>query len=319
MKSISRRGVEVSSALILLLGIIALPFSQEKAGGQSPPVQIAEGVFLLPGLDCNVVAVVNSEGVLLIDNGSSRGFESLTAQVASLGSGPVRIVIDSHFHFDHVGANEALSRAGATIIGHDNTRKRMMTAWSVPEKFGVRYPRIPAYPETALPVLTFDRTLRVHFTGHEIEALHFPNAHSNADIAVYLRDDNILHTGDLYLSNGFPILDSYHGGTIDGLLSALDGLIEVIDEHTVVVPGHGPLSDRRGLRAYREMLAIGKGRIVKMISEGLTLEEVVKADPTAGLYKSGDSWLDPILFVWTVFVDLTGQGRGQSGSAGDHR
>ena len=124
-----------------------------------------------------------------------------------------------------------------------------------------------------------------------------------------MRDRNLLHTGDLYLSNGFPILDSYHGGTIDGILSALDGLIEIIDEHTVVVPGHGPLSDRRGLEAYRDMLAIGKDRIADLISEGLTLEEIVEADPTAGLYGDRDSWLDPKLFVWTVFVDLTGQGR----------
>ncbi len=309
MKSISRRGAGASLVLIFLLGFVTLPFAQEKAEEQKRPVRIAEDVSLLSGLESNVVAVGDSEGVLLIDNGSSRSFESLKEQLAVLGSGPVRIVINTHFHFDHVGANEALGQAGATIIGHDNTRERMMTEWVTPERLGIRYPRIPPYPETALPVLTFDRTLKAHFAGHEIEAVHFPNAHSDADIAVYLRDCNILHAGDFYLSNGFPILDSPHGGTIDGLLSALDGLVGIIDEHTVVVPGHGPLSDRRGLKAYREMLAIGKDRIAKLISEGLTLEEIVEADPTAGLYKAGESWLDPKQFVYTVFLDLTGQGR----------
>ena len=280
------------------------------AWGQQVASELAEGIFLISGLGSNVLAVTAPDGVLLIDNGHSRSVESLNAQIAALDSGPVRAAINTHFHFDHVGGNEALGRAGATIMGHRNCRERMRADWVVPQRFGIRWPRVPPYPEVALPALTFDRALQFHFGEHDIEALHFPNAHSDADIAVFLRDANVLHTGDLYLSNGFPIIDSFHGGSIDGQLAALDGLIALIDEGTIVVPGHGPVSDRGGLQAYRTMLSTGRDRIFDLISQGLTLEEVVEADPTAGLYAGGDSWLDPKVFVWTVFVDLTGGGSG---------
>ena len=183
----------------------------------------------------------------------------------------------------------------------------MTEDWITPETLGVRYPQIPPYPEIALPVLTFDQSLTTHFGDLEIRAVHFPNAHSDSDVAVFVRDRNVVHAGDLYLSNGFPIEDTFHGGTIDGVLSALDGLIALIDDQTIVVPGHGPVSNRAGLRAYRDMLTTGKDRIAALISQGLTLEQIVEADPTAGLYE-GESWLNPKLFVWTVFVDLTGQG-----------
>ncbi|MCJ7627068.1 MAG: MBL fold metallo-hydrolase [Longimicrobiales bacterium] len=309
MKLIPGKGLRWPSLLFLVLCGFGTALGPEGAKGQEPPAEIAKDVFLLPGLGSNVVAVVNGEGVLLIDNGQSNRVESLLEQVSTLGSGPVEIGILTHFHFDHVGASRALGEAGATLISHENARDRMSKEWDPPDSLGFRYGPIAPYPESALPVFTFDNRFQAHFGTHEIEAVHFPNAHSDADIAVFVRDRNVVHTGDLYLSNGFPIIDCWYGGSIDGQLAALDGLIELIDEETIVVPGHGPLSDRAGLQAYREMLGTGSSRIAALIADGLTLEEVVERDPTAGLYEGGDSWLDPRLFVLTVFMDLTGEGR----------
>lgn len=290
-------------ALVLIIATSAV--AQEVTAVRANSIEIAEDVHLLLGLGCNVVAVTGPEGVLIIDNGSSRNSETLKEEIAKLGSGPVRIAINTHFHFDHVGANQALGVDGTMIIAHDHARRRMMTEWQVPETLGVSYPVIPPYPDVALPALTFDRTLTVHFNGHEIEVIHLPTAHSDADVVVFVRDRNVLHTGDLYLSNGFPILDSYHGGTIDGLISALDALIDLVDENTKVVAGHGPMSNREGLREYRQMLGAGRDRIAALIEEGKTLEESVAVDPLAGLYSQGESWLPPKLFIWTVYVDLT--------------
>ena len=290
--------------LALVLIIVTSAVAQEATAVRVNSIEIAKDVHLLTGLDCNVVAVTGPESVLIIDNGSSRNYESLKEEIAKLSSDPIRIAINTHFHFDHVGANQALGVDGTMIIAHDHARRRMMTEWQIPETLGVSYPVIPPYPDVALPTLTFDRTLTVHFNGHEIEVIHFPNAHSDADVVVFVRDRNVLHTGDLYLSNGFPILDSYHGGTIDGLISALDGLIDLVDENTKVVAGHGPLSNREGLREYRQMLGVGRDRIATLIEEGKTLEESVAADPLADLYSKGQSWLPPKLFIWTVYVDL---------------
>jgi glyoxylase-like metal-dependent hydrolase (beta-lactamase superfamily II) len=153
-------------------------------------------------------------------------------------------------------------------------------------------------------MLTFADALTVHFGGHEIEVRYFPGAHSDADVAVFMREINLLHTGDLYLSNGFPIIDSFHGGTIDGSIAAVDSLINLIDDDTKIVPGHGPISNRQELCEYRIMISAARDNIAALIKEGKSLEETVAAEPTAGLFGRGKSWLSPQLFVWTVYEDL---------------
>jgi glyoxylase-like metal-dependent hydrolase (beta-lactamase superfamily II) len=267
-------------------------------------IEITEGVYLLKGLSSNVVAVVTPDSVLLIDSGSSGDVKRLKKIISMLSTGPIRIVLNTHFHFDHIGGNEALAEGGVVIIGNEGVYRRMLDKWQIPKTLGINYPTIPPYPQVALPKLTFVDSIAFRFGEQEIKVLHFPNAHTDADGVVFLRGSNVIHTGDLYLSNGFPPIDSFHGGTIDGVLSALDSLIELIDDHTKVVSGHGEVTNRKELRAYRQMLKLGRDRIADLIDEGMTLEEIVAADPLAGLYNKGKSWLPPKLFIWTVYVDL---------------
>ena len=297
----------VNHAILAVFLIIAPSVAALEMAPVAPSFrEIADGVHLLADLSCNIVVVTGPEGVLLIDSGYVGEVEQLKGAIAGLGAGQARVAINTHFHFDHIGANESLSRNGVIIIAHGRARQNMQVEWRVPENsLGITYGVVPAYPEEALPMLTFADAVTVHFGGHEIEVRHFPAAHSDSDSAVFLRDVNILHTGDLYLSNGFPIIDSFHGGTIDGLIDAVDTMIDRIDDDTRVVPGHGPVSNRRELRDYRSMLAATRNRIAEMIRDGKTLEETVAADPTAELYGRGESWLDPKFFVWTVYEDLT--------------
>lgn len=271
----------------------------------SAVIEIADGVYLLTGLGCNVLAVVVTDGVLIIDSGSDGDAKNLKSAIAGLDVGPVRIVLNTHSHLDHVWGNEVLAKNGAVIIAHDRVRLAMQAEWRVPDALGL--PTVPPYPEAALPMLTFVDALTVHLGGHEIEALHFPKAHSDADAAVLLRVANVLHTGDLYVSNGFPLIDSFHGGTIDGVITAVDVLVDLIDDETTVVPGHGSLSNRRELCEYRNMLAVARDRITVLIKGGSTLEEVVAANPTAGLYRRGESWMPTGFFILTVYEDLAGQ------------
>ncbi|MFQ6114575.1 MAG: MBL fold metallo-hydrolase [bacterium] len=292
----------LSFFLIIAMSAVA----QEATAGRTTSIEVADGVHLLVGFACNIVAVSGQEGVLLIDNGSADTAGQLKEAINALGSGQVRIAINTHFHFDHIGANEQLSKDGVVIVAHDGVRQNMQTEWRLPNNTpGIKYPPVPPYPETALPMLTLNNVLTVHFRGEEIEVRYFPDAHSDADVAVFLRGANVLHTGDLYLSNGFPIIDSFHGGTIDGVIAAVDTLISLIDDDTKVVPGHGPVSNREGLREYRQLLGAGRVRIATLIEEGKTLEEIVAADPLAGLYRQGESWLPPRLFIWTVYRYLS--------------
>lgn len=293
------------SLVVLLLAIAPAVVAQEVIGAGTRGIEIADGVHLLLGLDCNIMAVVDPDGVLIVDSGSSSDSENLEKLIAELDTGPVRIVLNTHFHFDHIGGNEALAKNGAVIVAHEALRPRMQAEWSFPDTLGLPMLAVPPYPEVALPKLTFADALTVHFGGHEIEVLHLPSAHTDADLAVFLRDANVLHTGDLYLSNGFPPgADAYHGGTIDGAIAAVDALVDLIDDDTKVVPGHGPVSNRQELREYGQMLAAGRDRIAALIAEGKTMEEVVAANPTAGLYTRGESWLPLGWFIRLVYAEL---------------
>ena len=154
-------------------------------------------------------------------------------------------------------------------------------------------------------MLTIADGSTLHFNGHQIELLRFPGAHTDGDLAVFFPDINVLHTGDLYLSNGFPpAADAFHGGTFDGVVAALDALADLIDDETQVVPGHGPVSNLQELRDYRKMIVKGRDRVAALTKEGKTLEEVIDADPTAGLYTDGESWLPRSMFVRLVYAEL---------------
>jgi glyoxylase-like metal-dependent hydrolase (beta-lactamase superfamily II) len=161
-------------------------------------------------------------------------------------------------------------------------------------------PLVAPYPDAALPIITFDDSMTLHFGGQEITLLHFPDAHSDADLVVLLGGANVVHTGDLFASGGFlPPLDSYHGGTIDGWIAAVDELADLIDDKTMVVPGHGPVADRQAVREFGRLLAVGRDRIAALVAEGRTLEEVLTDNPMSDLVPSGGRG-----FVRTVYAQL---------------
>jgi glyoxylase-like metal-dependent hydrolase (beta-lactamase superfamily II) len=280
---------------------VTLPLDAQESGqpGRSG-TEIAPGIHLLPDLSCNVLAVTGPQGVLLIDSGSRRETEGVRTVIEELGAGPVRITVDTHFHFDHIGGNGALAGEGAVIVAQENTRARMLAEWRIPDSLGLRMPVVGPYPDVALPTITFGEALNTYFGGQEIALLHFPSAHSDGDLVAFVRDPNVLHTGDLFASGGFvPPMDTYHGGTIDGWIAAVDELIQLTDDRTKVVPGHGPVTDRQALQEFRYILAAGRDRIAELVADGKSLEEVLDADPMADLVgRSNRS------FVRTVYAHL---------------
>jgi len=296
--------------IIPTLAFAPLPaLCQEGQVPSATSTELAEGVYLLEGLGCNVLAVTGPDGVLIIDTGYKGRAERLKEAVASLGSGGIKKAIFTHIHWDHLGASESLGLDGVELIAHENTRQRMTEVWRFPEPPVGRFPVIQPYPEVALPSLTFSDTMNLRFGGQGIRVVHFPAGHSDGDAVVFFPDRDVVHTGDVFLSNGFPLIDVGHGGTIDGYIRNVDALIEEVADETVVIPGHRPPSNREGLRKFRSMLTGGRDRIAKQIDLWMTLEQVLESDPTVGLFEGGDSYINPQLFVWMVFLDLTGQGR----------
>ena len=164
-------------------------------------------------------------------------------------------------------------------------------------------PHLPPYPEAALPALTFKDALTLYFNGDEIQVTHIPHAHSDADIVIYFRKANVIHTGDLCFSSGYPFIDVAHGGSTNGMVEAADTILKIIDANTKLIPGHGPLTNREGLQKFRDMLAAVRDRIAKLVKEGKTLEEVLASKPTADFDKDRKAGMPSDLLVKIIYGD----------------
>jgi cyclase len=195
-----------------------------------------------------------------------------------------------------------MAKAGAIIVAHERSRAHMLVEQQIPE-FDPNL-RIPPYPRLALPVVTVKDSATLHFNGEEIELTHVPGAHSDGDLLVHFRTANVLHTGDLFFSKGLPFIHVSGGGSVDGMLRAADVILALCDAETKVIPGHGQVSNRDGVREYREVLLAGRERIAALLAQGKTLEEVVAAKPVDDLFARAGSGVPAAMFAKLVYLDL---------------
>ena len=164
---------------------------------------------------------------------------------------------------------------------------------------------MPAYPKEALPAITISDSMTLHFNGDEIQIQHFENAHSDADLVFFFKKANVIHTGDIYFSGGYPYIDAPSGGSINGMIKAAEKILAKINEDTKIIPGHGPPAGKKDLENYKDVLTTIRDRIKSLIEEGKTLEEIVALKPTADLDKDNSQAMQPDFFVTIVFNDLT--------------
>ena len=238
--------------------------------------RVTDQVHVLEGAGGNVAVLVADDGVLLVDDKLAPAAPDVKAALTALTSRPVRFVVNSHWHRDHSGGNEAMAGDGAVIVAHDNVRKRM----SVDGFVAVFGRRSQAAPPRALPVVTFTQDVTFHLGGEEIGVVHVGAAHTDGDVLVRFRRANVLHMGDCYLNGSFPVIDSVNGGTFPGLIAAADAALGQVDAETRIVPGHGPIASREDLRAWRDMLSTIYERVRKSAAAGRTLEQVKAERPT---------------------------------------
>jgi cyclase len=239
-------------------------------------------VFLFEGasgtVGGNVSVVVGDDGVIVVDNMFGQMYGKIRAAIAAITPQPVRYVVNTHFHRDHTGGNEAFARDGAVIVAHENV-KRVLASGS---RSGLTCAVTPPVAEIALPKQTYQVTMTLGAGDHTAELRHPVDAHTDGDTAIWLADANILIAGDLAFFGRYPNIDFLYGGSIDGAIRGADELLELVKPDTVIVPGHGPAGTTATLRAYRAMLADARERIAKLKAAGKTEEEVVAARPTAG-------------------------------------
>ncbi len=264
------------------------------------PVKLADRIYTFTNTTSNSTAIVGDESVILVDSGENpQAAAALQAAIATLTPKPVRVLVNTHWHFDHANGNEALGAAGVVVVAQKEVRPRMIAGKGLAVS--------PSFPtlaygkaELALPTVTFDRELTLCSGDEEVQLVHpaAGSAHTDGDTVVYYRHANIVQTGDLYFEGVYPYIDVATGGWIDGMIAGCREILARIDDKTLVVPGHGPVTDKAHLEAYVAMLSGISAKITPMVKAGKSLDEVKAAKPTADYDQVwGQNWNKPDAFV----------------------
>jgi cyclase len=238
-------------------------------------------VYLLEGVGGavggNVTVAVGDDSLLVVDDMFAQMYGKIRAAIAAVTSQPVRYVVNTHFHRDHTGGNEAFAKDGAAVVAHANV-KRVLASGS---RNGLNCAVTPPVPEIALPKLAYTGEVTLRFGGRAAELRHPVDVHTDGDTTIHFADANVLVAGDLVFFGRYPNIDFVYGGSIDGMIRGTDDLLNFAKEDTTIVPGHGPAGSKAMLRDYRTMLAEARERIAKLKAAGKTEEEVVTLKPTA--------------------------------------
>ena len=238
---------------------------------------VAGAVHMLVGSGGNIGLIVGNDAAFVVDDQFAPLTPKILAAIKAITPQPVRFVMNTHWHFDHTGGNENMGAAGAVIFAHENVRKRMST-----EQFIEALNRKePAAPHGALPVITFTDTVSFHLNGDSIVVFHVPPAHTDGDAIVMFTKANVIHTGDVFVSDRFPFVDRSSGGTINGVINAAERITAASNAETKIIPGHGPLADRTRVKAYHDMLVVMRDRMRKEIAAKHTVDQVLASKITA--------------------------------------
>ena len=273
-------------SLVFLLALFArtLPGASETAQQvqtvQAIPVQ--GNVYMLQFSNTlgNIGVLPGPDGVLLIDDQVPNMTDNVIRGVREITDEEIRFVVNTHVHRDHFGGNPVLKDMGATIISHKNVRDRMFRGHHTPRRGGT-YSATPI-SEADRPILTFEDAMNFHMNGEDVQVFLVPRAHTDGDSFIYFAGSDVLHTGDVFRTNMYPIIDVYNGGTLAGTIAATETAIALAGPNTKVIPGHGDgFTDRDGLIEVLDMIVDIRDTINEMIVSGMHLEEVLAARPTA--------------------------------------
>ena len=238
---------------------------------------VAGAVHVLVGSGGNIGLVVGDDATFVVDDQFAPLTPKILAAIKAITPQPVRFVLNTHWHFDHTGGNENMSQAGGLIFAHENVRRRMSTEQFIEALNRKQEPS----PRTALPVVTFTDTVSFHLNGDSIVVFHVPPAHTDGDAIVMFKKANVVHTGDTFVSGGFPFIDRSSGGTIDGVIGSAEIVLRATNGQTKIIPGHGPVTDRARLQAFHDMLVVVRDRMRKEIAAKHTIDQVLASKITA--------------------------------------
>jgi glyoxylase-like metal-dependent hydrolase (beta-lactamase superfamily II) len=267
------------SVTALILASLAAPVwaQQDFSAVEIETIQVSGNVYMLVGAGGNIGLSVGEDGAFVIDDQYAPLSDKIMAAIAELTDADVKFLVNTHYHGDHTGGNEAFGAAGAIIFAHDNVRARMST-----DQFRAIFDQsIPASPAGALPIVTFSDEMTFNWNGDAIRAIHVAPAHTDGDSILYFHDANVIHMGDTFFNGFYPFIDVGSGGDINGIIGAGYRALSIANDDTAIIPGHGPVSDAAGLAAWLEMLKITRVSMQSLIDEGMSEDEALAAHPTA--------------------------------------
>ena len=273
----------------LVLSILASPAMAQRDYSDVEVIahHVQGNYYYLAGAGGNIGISVGDDGVIMIDDQFAPLTDKILAAIRTVSDGAIRFVINTHVHPDHTGGNENLGNMGLLILARDEVRVRLASQ----------------LPEAALPVLTYSDSVTIHLNDDEVTTIPVPPAHTDGDSYIYFRNADVLHAGDVFRTVAFPVIDRGNGGTLDGTIDALAILIGMAGPNTKIVPGHGEVSTRADVMEFRDMVMDVKAKVVPMVSQGMSYEQILAARPTAA-YEA--KWGDPERFLTAVYEELTG-------------
>ena len=270
-----------------ILGLLVFPVlgsAQDFDNIQITTIPVTENIYVLQGSGGNIGVSIGDDGTFIVDDQYAPLTDKIVAAIAELTDHPVDFVVNSHFHYDHTDGNENFGRAGSLIVAQDNSRRRMATDQVLS---GSNRPQ-PAYSKVGLPKITFLESMRFYYNDNTIDVIYTGPGHTDGDAQVYFRDSNVIHTGDMFVRYGLPYIDHGNGGSLDGMIEALWSIAGIINDDTIIIPGHGQLSTRADLLEFRMMLVTIRGRIKDQIDQGRSVDQVVASNPARGYAEPGD-------------------------------
>ena len=287
----------ISALCVLIGGLIFFVTTGQAAEVTITPVPVSKQIFMITGDGGNIGLFIGGDGTFLIDDQFAPLTEKIVEAIKSVGGDYPKFLINTHYHGDHTGGNEKLGKEGTLIFSHDNVRERLKTG-SFIKAFNMK--RAGVTPE-GLPVVTFSEDISFHLNGDTVRAVHVPHAHTDGDSFIYFKEANVIHAGDFFFNGFYPFIDVTHGGSLQGMIKAVDKVLLLADGSTKIIAGHGPMGDKKQLTSYRQMLETAYDRLKKLKAEGKTAQEAVAAKPLAdleetwgnGLFK-GDQWIELI-------------------------
>jgi glyoxylase-like metal-dependent hydrolase (beta-lactamase superfamily II) len=278
--------------------------AQMRAQGSAVPLQmqkLRDNMYMLSGPGGNMAVLDGPDGKVLVDSSYSPVAPKILADLSGISNTPFKFLINTHWHIDHTDGNAAMHEAGAFIFAHENTRKRLSTSQDI-LAFGAHFD--PA-PVAAWPQQTFTDNMSLYLDGEAIHLGYMPPAHTDTDIYVHYPHNNVLHMGDIFFNGMYPFIDAGTKGNISGMINGADKGIELADKDTIVIPGHGPVSDKATLTKYRDMLAAVRDRVRTQKATGKSLQDVKASKPTAEFDATyGKGMIQPDAFVAEVYSTL---------------